>query len=280
MLDKNSPHGYEWNSLRDTHAMETRNGTRTRIESPIPMSKHSPERKHDGSGPGTFWFETLCVLVAAGLIVTHAVALWQLRSVWNSWLLLAVVLAWPAADFVSGLVHWLADTWGSEQFPIFGPRFIRPFRVHHVTPTSFLECNFVDTNGDTCLVAIPILISMFWIPIDSAIGLFTMTFGVCFCVFAIPTNQIHQWAHMPDPPWWVRRLQTCGFLLSNEEHARHHTLPYAGYYCITNGFCNRWLESIRFFRGLEWMISSITGIPPRREEERHMHEYQQHESNQ
>jgi len=56
---------------------------------------------------------------------------------------------------MSGLVHWLADTWGSEELPIVGPRFLRPFRVHHVTPTSFVECTFMDTNGDTALIGIP-----------------------------------------------------------------------------------------------------------------------------
>ncbi|MBU6172152.1 MAG: hypothetical protein KGQ60_00015 [Planctomycetes bacterium] len=248
------------------------------MEKRIPISRQPSERKHDGSGVLTFWFEAVCVLGAVALIIAHAVTLWQHRASWNPWLLLAVVLAWPAADFVSGMVHWLADTWGSEEFPILGPRFIRPFRVHHTTPTSFLECGFFDTNGDTCLVAIPILLSFFWMPLDTGYGLFAFLFGICFCAFAIPTNQIHQWAHMPQPPRWVRRLQRYRLVLSNEEHALHHTLPYDGHYCITTGFCNRWLERIRFFRSLEWIITWFTGIPPRREEQRQRNERRGHET--
>lgn len=247
-------------------------------DSQRPETEHSTERKHDGSELWTFWFEIVCVFTAVGLIIAHFVSVWQHRSNWTIWQLLAVALAWPAADFVSGIVHWLADTWGSEKFPILGPRFIRPFRVHHDTPSSFLECNFFDTNGDTCLVAIPILVSLFWLPLNSIWGISLLTFGVCFCAFAIPTNQIHQWAHMPQPPSWVRILQRCGIVLSNEEHARHHTLPYEGHYCITTGFCNHWLERVHFFRGIERLITAVTGIPPRLEEQRQVDERQGHGS--
>jgi plasmanylethanolamine desaturase len=242
------------------------------MQRPIPMSRRPVERKHDGSGPFTFWFETLSVLTAIGLIITHLVTLWQHWSAWNGWMLVAILLAWPAADLLSGIVHWLADTWGSEKFPILGPRFIKPFRVHHDTPTSFLECTFFDTNGDTCLIAIPILGSLWWLPTETVWGVSLLTFGVFFCAFAIPTNQIHQWAHMANPPRWVRVLQRAGLILSNEEHARHHTLPYEGYYCITTGFCNRWLEKMKFFRQLEALVTAVTGIPPRLEEQRARHD--------
>src|SRR5215208_153170 len=40
-------------------------------------------------------------------------------------------LAYLAADFLSGLVHFLADNFGSYDTPIIGPNFIEPFREHH-----------------------------------------------------------------------------------------------------------------------------------------------------
>ena len=37
-----------------------------------------------------------------------------------------IVVSAIAADLVSGIVHWTADTWGSEMMPVVGRRFLRP----------------------------------------------------------------------------------------------------------------------------------------------------------
>ena len=49
------------------------------------------------------------------------------------WSILAgsVPVGLVAADFVSGLTHWLADRVLSEQTPYLGPHFVRPFQEHH-----------------------------------------------------------------------------------------------------------------------------------------------------
>lgn len=88
----------------------------------------------------------------------------------------------------SALVHWLAETWGSEELPIVGPRFLRPFRVHHLTPTSFVECGFMDTNCDTALIGIPFLLSLYLLPLDVMWGVWLASFLLAFCIFALPTN--------------------------------------------------------------------------------------------
>jgi len=89
---------------------------------------------------------------------------------------------------------------------------------------------------------------------------------VAFSAAALPTNQIHQWAHMPSPPALVRWLQRRGIVLSRDEHARHHAEPYVINYCIATGWCNRLLTAIGFFPALERAITRITGWQPRTDE--------------
>ncbi len=228
----------------------------------------SPQaRYHEGSSKRTLVFETCCVLTAYGLILLHLYRISNHFSLWHWDCLFAILLGWLAADLASGVVHWLADTWGSESMPWLGPRFLTPFRVHHVTPHSFLECKFMDTNGDTAMIGIPFLLSILILPIATATGFWWTIFATAFCAFAIPTNQIHQWAHMPHPPRWVSWLQQSGLILSSSAHRKHHSGEHAQNYCITTGFCNRILDRIRFFRFLEWCVTRATGFQPREDEQ-------------
>ena len=213
--------------------------------------------------------EVICVLTAAALLVVHAGRFAAIREVWVWWTPLVALAAWPAADFVSGVVHWLADTWGSEQFPLVGSRFIRPFRVHHVNPRGMLESGWFDTNGDTALVTIPILLATFAFPLDQAWGRAAAMFLVAFCFWGAPTNQIHYWAHSSHPPAWVAWLQKRRLILAPDHHDIHHAAPYATHYCITTGWCNPLLSRLGFWRGLERCVTALTGVQPRADDERY-----------
>lgn len=208
-----------------------------------------------------FWLGTAALLLAT--LAARIVVSVDLRQWWVPAALLGGVVA---ADFLSGIVHWVADTWGRADLPILGPRLLVPFRVHHVNPDDILRRRFLDANGDVAAVTIPVLLLLLLVPLDRGAPLAVGGFGLC--AFGVLTNQIHQWAHMPTPPQPVRMLQTLGILLKPAAHAAHHHGAYDRHYCITTGWCNRPLEAIDFFRLLERAVSHMTGMMPRADERR------------
>lgn len=216
---------------------------------------------------------TASIAAASLALVALAARLGTRADLWQWWVAPAFVAGVIAADLGSGLVHWGADTWGRDDLPFIGPRLLVPFRVHHVNPNDFLRRSFVDTNGDVALLALPVLVALLFVPLETAWGSAAALFGFSCCGVGTMTNQIHQWAHMPSPPRAVRLLQAAGFILPPAEHATHHDRPYDAHYCITTGWCNRPLEALGFFRGLERAITSLTGARPRHDDERYEERY-------
>lgn len=210
----------------------------------------------------------LWILTATCLVVVNASRVWR-HVDWSWWIPLTMLLGVAAADFSSGLVHWAADTWGRSDLPLIGPRFLVPFRVHHINPDDFLSRAFLDTNGDAAALTIPVLVGLLRLPMDTVETHALVLFGVAFCAAGGMTNQIHQWAHSPAPPAPICALQHVGLLLSRGDHATHHDRPYDAHYCITTGWCNRPLEVIGFFRRLEAGITRMTGAQPREDEWTH-----------
>ena len=171
---------------------------------------------------------------------------------------LAAVLGYVVTDLLSGVVHWAGDTVGDESTPIFGPNFVRPFRFHHVDPEDITRHDFVETNGNNCIVVSPVLLlEMLLLPRQTGVLFFISVVIACTALFVFCTNQFHKWAHMKNPAPWVRMLQRAHLILSREHHVVHHTSPRDKYYCITVGWMNPLLDKIHFFRFLEKVFTRI-----------------------
>ncbi|KAL7298493.1 hypothetical protein TKK_0008273 [Trichogramma kaykai] len=186
-----------------------------------------------------------------------------------STILLAAFCGVVTADFVSGLAHWTADTWGSVELPVIGKNFLRPFREHHIDPTSITRHDFVETNGDTFAVTIPVLCKLTWdfISLPEA-DIQRRFFWICFwyelAIFVAMTNQIHKWSHTYfGLPWYVVWLQEHRVILPRRHHRVHHVAPHETYFCITTGWLNWPLEKLQFWYLLECCIERLTGCRPR-----------------
>ena len=225
------------------------------------MEPQPPARVAAGSPP-TGPIAWGWVLPAAALLAAAAIRIGV--AVGLAWWLPPVVLAAGAvADVASGIVHWAADTWGRESWPVVGPRVLRPFRVHHVNPEDMLGRSFLDLNGDVALLTLPILAVALMTPLDTPAGRVAAAFLAAWGAWALPTNQVHQWAHMARPPRVARWLQRLGVILPPAVHGVHHRSPHATHYCITTGWCNAWTARIGFFAALERIVTAVTGAVPR-----------------
>lgn len=221
---------------------------------------------HDAVVGFTRAVEVTSLLTAGALLLANIAQAFTAGLLLHWWSPLVVATAALGADLVSGLVHWTADTWFSETMPVLGRRFLRPFRVHHVNPDDFLRRDFIDCNGDVAMLNIPFLIAALMLP-ESAIGGAVSLALMTFSIVSLPTNQVHQWAHMPSPPSAVAWLQRRGVILSIEAHASHHSEPYVANYCIATGWCNRWLTALDFFPRCERLVTRVAGLQPRADEQ-------------
>ena len=140
-----------------------------------------------------------------------AIALFGALSLWNLaqlaaglersgqiWLTgTAALAAWLAVDLLSGLVHWAFDTWGSVHTPVVGARYIRPFREHHWDPHAMTRHDFVETNGSSCVGALPLLGIAAVLPVDARGPALAHAVLVFIALGVLVTNQCHKWAHLP-----------------------------------------------------------------------------------
>ncbi|CAB3373178.1 plasmanylethanolamine desaturase 1 [Cloeon dipterum] len=214
--------------------------------------------------------ECICVGICIMLMaVNFFFLLMHLQLEKLSTIVVAAMCGIFTADFASGVVHWAADTWGSVELPILGKNFIRPFREHHIDPTSITRHDFIETNGDNFMLTIPFLGYMVWHFVSSSEAEVQKSFWwSCYlfllAIFVAMTNQIHKWSHTYfGLPGWVVWLQEHHVILPRRHHRIHHVAPHETYFCITTGWLNWPLEKLHFWPGLEGVIQYCTGCRPR-----------------
>ncbi|EAN97576.1 putative ubiquitin-conjugating enzyme variant Kua [Trypanosoma cruzi] len=213
------------------------------------------------------WF-TQFIIVARYFVHSGEVNLVHL-----AWSPLMVFFAMTLADFIGGMAHWGLDTWGTPETVVFG-KFIRSFREHHVDQVAMTKHDFIETNADTTLPLIPVLLLQryylfsanthgnYEYNIDSE-NVGRHVFLLTLTIFIAITNEVHKWSHMAKPPVLARFLMRCHLILTPRVHRKHHRGNFDISYCITTGWLNGFLDAVKFWRLAESVVTALTGALPR-----------------
>ena len=200
----------------------------------------------------------IAAYLAILIVVLHhlfAHAMWSDPAAF-AWAFSAVFAGLVAADFVSGFVHWAADSFGTPEWPFLGRAYIKPFRDHHDDPKGITHHDFVEVNGNNCvtiLLFLPFVAAAHALLPEPA-QLWLLGWTAAFTVAVFFTNQIHSWAHADSVPAFVAVLQRHHIILSPKSHDLHHTPPHSSYFCITFGWLNPLLARTDFFGRLYRII--------------------------
>lgn len=232
----------------------------------LPVRARWPREK---AMPRPTWLPILDrVSISLGAIVWTTVILRIAPTFGDSLSLAALILGCFAgyvfADFLSGLVHWLADRYFDPRTPILGPALIAPFREHHADALAMTRHDFFELSGNNALATLPLALALLFFP-ETGGFLFDFLAATISSLglSIIATNQFHCWAHSASPPSFVRRMQHWGLILSPERHAVHHGRDHDRSYCVTSGWLNPLLDRIRFFDRVEHLIEVLFRRPRR-----------------
>ena len=177
---------------------------------------------------------------------------------------ITILAAWFLADIVAGVFHWWQDRYLTTNRKWKWVLAINADNdLHHIKPGAMAKKPFWETVNTTATWTWPLAVILFFAGAPTLIWL-TFLFGG----FA---NQIHKWSHtaVNKLSWWVRLMQSTGLFISHEHHAKHHYDKNGvikkentfDKYCPMTDFMNPILDTIRFWKGLEFVVS-LVGIRP------------------
>ena len=160
------------------------------------------------------------------------------------------------ADIITGIAHWLEDTYCENGYPIIGELICEPNELHHQDPNLIGKTsNFFKRN-----------ILQWAIAIIPALLLASVGYGYWQCYLTLflasMGNQVHFWNHqsIKEASPISTFFSDSGMIQTRKQHNKHHTKPHDKYYCVLVNFNNAWMERIRFWKSLEFLLLKIFGL--------------------
>lgn len=169
-----------------------------------------------------------------------------------------VIMIILLVDFVSGVLHWLEDTYGKPGWPLSGKWVTIPNIIHHHDPTCFTKHSWFK-SAEVLLVFGTMIILFAWY-------LNVLTWHVLlFVAIGINANEIHKWNHVPrrNRNKIIVLLQTLKLVQTPAHHGKHHMGSKDTNYCVITNVVNPVLETVDFWRKLEKIIQMHLGLQKR-----------------
>lgn len=204
-------------------------------------------------------------------------ATWRAEGTPSPWgVALALLLGIYLADLASGILHWAFDTWFDEGIT-FVRRMVLQVREHHVFPHRIFKISFTQDAGTLSwiawIVTMPFLAWALLAGGSSRGAFYALVALAVWNPLLVFMLEFHKCGHRAKNPWWVRILQEMRIVLSVKHHIRHHSGNHDVNYCIINGWADRTLGRLGFFRFLEWGIEKLTGAVPQRNDHEWLRRY-------
>jgi hypothetical protein len=182
--------------------------------------------------------------VSVANISLQLLLLWRLWPHANgvAWQLAALVVAWPLADFINGLVHLFMD--GNDRYDSLAGPLVANFHLHHKTPryarSNLAVVYFTETGSKVWLVAylLVVLLLTFLPAVHPALLSLLVYVGILSSVAELS----HYLCHSSTDPL-AEFLARCGLLLSKRHHGHHHLQDNRNY-AFLNGMTDPLLNLI------------------------------------
>lgn len=213
------------------------------------------------------------IILFSSMLLTFVVEIvYKWKDLYWIGLIGSLVMGMLVADFVSGVMHWTFDTWGSSDTLFWGEYIVKSFREHHSKPHMILKRGWIESNG--IQIVLVTLFHIFYIiflednlPVCISDSAYKTVFLMVVYMMISVTNEIHKLCHYPKRcGYFVETLRLLRIIPNFNEHKKHHSYPFDDNYCLSTGWMNPILRRFQFWRKVEYYVTKFTGMIPRNED--------------
>jgi len=188
--------------------------------------------------------------------------IFTIKVYYSLYIIYRYLAAYFLADFITGIGHWLTDTYFNKNFKLFlylgsygkkADEIIKKNSCHHIYLKEFKQNWFNNITFAMCGLLVNFIINYYFKWTFDMSNIFMWSLICC-------TNAIHRSHYQSyiDKPFIILVLQYFR-LIQNGEHYITNKNQNSNY-CIITPYLNYFLDKYRFWRILEKIIEKITGI--------------------